>query len=113
MEKYNIIEAVVDYTRKNTKKSMKGCLVWNKYVKGLYELDIFGYGKEYMGKKIVGVVSKLLGGKSYLLQYVDNIEAYNIRFIWLEKEDLWNIHTLLKMKGYNMGKDLGIGNKTL
>lgn len=112
MEKYNIIEAVVDYTRKNTNKSVNGCLGWNEYVKGLYELDIFGYGREYIGKKIAGVVSKLLGGKSYILQYVDNIEAYNIRFTWLNKEDLWNIHTLLRLKGYNMKKDLGIGNTT-
>jgi len=112
MEKYTIIEAVVDYTRNNTKKSVNGCLNWNQYVRGLYELDIFGYGKEYIGKKIAGVVSKLLGGRSYLLQYVDNIEAYNIRFTYLDKNDLWNIHTLLRLKGYDMKKDLGIGNIT-
>lgn len=111
MSKLNLVEGIVQYTKKELTNTVVNINLYDEqYDFNTYELNVFGWGNSKQGKEVAEGLSYLLGGREYTYECDKSIKSYSIRFRYLEKELLRNVHTLLRVKGYNMKDNMELSH---
>ena len=109
MSKLNLVEGIVQYTKKELTNTIVNISLYDEqYDFNTYELNVYGLGNSKQGKTVAEGLSHLLGGREYT--YEKSIKSYSVRFRYLEEELLRNVHTLLRIKGYNMKNNMELSH---